>query len=394
MDNKNFAEFFAGIGLVRAGLESSGWKCVYANDIDQKKHEMYQHRFGKSKHYHVEDIWNTPSVYSEIKNDISLATASFPCVDLSLAGNRKGLKGKQSGSFHGFLKVLTKLRSCQKEPNILLIENVMGFLTANNGNDFDFACTELSKLGYWIDCISVDAKFFTPQSRPRIFLIACKKDCIPQEATTYQPNNLLSRWIQIVESQPHVRSKKIIQSLISLKLKTGVFSFELPDFPDEKHDIGRLLDPIRGEWWDSEKVDKHLNEMSEAHKQRIETLSASKTTTLGTMYRRVRNGKSRTEIRTDGLAGCLRTPRGGSSKQMVFAAGGNKIKMRWMLPVEYAALQGAPDFPINVGTTQALFGFGDAVCVPAIEWIGRHYLEVVLAAHKKEKKEKKTLEIA
>ena len=81
-----FAEFFAGIGLVHAGLERSGWRCAYANDIDPKKHEMYRHRFGEADYYHVADIWKTDEVLKQITRPLELATASFPCVDLSLAG--------------------------------------------------------------------------------------------------------------------------------------------------------------------------------------------------------------------------------------------------------------------------------------------------------------------
>ena len=54
--------------------------------------------------------------------------------------------------------------------------------------------------------------------------------------------------------------------------------------------------------------------------------------------------------------------------------------MRWMTPREYARLQGAPDYTLPENTIQALFGFGDAVCVPAIEWIDRNMLTPVYKA--------------
>ena len=114
--------------------------------------------------------------------------------------------------------------------------------------------------------------------------------------------------------------------------------------------------------------------MSAAHRDRVDRYLEGEKVIVGTIYRRVRHGKTRSEIRTDGLAGCLRTPRGGSSKQIVFAVGQGSVRMRWMSPVEYARLQGAPNFPIKVGRNQALFGFGDAVCVPAISWIARNVL--------------------
>jgi DNA (cytosine-5)-methyltransferase 1 len=103
-------------------------------------------------------------------------------------------------------------------------------------------------------------------------------------------------------------------------------------------------------------------------------LRNAKHLSIGTIYRRVREGRSRSEIRTDGLAGCLRTPRGGSSKQIVFLAGEGKIRMRWMNPREYARLQGCPDYPITVDRNEALWGFGDAVCVPVIGWIAENVL--------------------
>jgi DNA (cytosine-5)-methyltransferase 1 len=86
---KSFAEFFAGIGLMRLGLENQGWTISYANDIDPEKHEMYRAHFhDEDRHFHLGDVHfiNTESVPT-----VALATASFPCNDLSLAGAREGL---------------------------------------------------------------------------------------------------------------------------------------------------------------------------------------------------------------------------------------------------------------------------------------------------------------
>ena len=140
-----FAEFFAGIGLVHAGLEGAGWRCAYANDIDPKKHEMYQHRFGAADYYHVADIWRTDEVLKKITCPLKLATASFPCVDLSLAGKGRGLQGQSSGTFFGFLKVLRGLAQRGETPESILVENVMGFLSTNQGRDFRAACASLAR---------------------------------------------------------------------------------------------------------------------------------------------------------------------------------------------------------------------------------------------------------
>jgi DNA (cytosine-5)-methyltransferase 1 len=101
---------------------------------------------------------------------------------------------------------------------------------------------------------------------------------------------------------------------------------------------------------------------------------ASPTERYATVYRRVRYGKSMAELRTDGVAGCLRTPRGGSSRQILLVAGMGAVRARFMTPREYARLMGAPQYTINVPDNQAYFGFGDAVCVPVIQWIGQRVL--------------------
>ncbi len=98
----------------------------------------------------------------------------------------------------------------------------------------------------------------------------------------------------------------------------------------------------------------------------------------GTVFRRVRNGRSMAELRMDGIAGCLRTPRGGSGRQILVAAGKGRFSVRLLTPRECARLMGADEFAIKVPLNQALFGFGDAVCVPVIEWIARNYLNPVL----------------
>ena len=96
----------------------------------------------------------------------------------------------------------------------------------------------------------------------------------------------------------------------------------------------------------------------------------------GTVFRRVRQGTTRAELRTDGIAGCLRTPKGGSAKQILVQAGYGQVKVRLLTPRECARLMGADDFELkNIPTNQALFGFGDAVCVPAITWIAKNYLD-------------------
>ena len=110
----------------------------------------------------------------------------------------------------------------------------------------------------------------------------------------------------------------------------------------------------------------------------MEVLESSKDNNkyfYGTLYRRVRNGTTFAELRYDGIAGCLRTPRGGSSKQIIVRSGKGENRFRWMTPREYGRLQGVPDdFWTPENNNKAYFGYGDAVCVPAISWIEKSIL--------------------
>lgn len=138
--HKTFAEFFAGIGLMRLGLERAGWHIAFANDIDEDKRQMYCAHFGNTGEFVLGDVHQLDATRVP---RVDLATASFPCNDLSLAGARKGLAGEQSSAFWGFIEVLTKMG--RRRPSMVLLENVTGFLTSHDGNDFRDALLALNR---------------------------------------------------------------------------------------------------------------------------------------------------------------------------------------------------------------------------------------------------------
>jgi DNA (cytosine-5)-methyltransferase 1 len=133
---KTIAEFFVGIGLMRLGLQNAGWKTALANDIDEDKWKMYRDHFGDSGEFILDDIHNLKA--SQVPT-VGLATASFPCNDLSLAGARHGLAGEQSSAFWGFIDILKGLRREQRLRGLVMLENVTGFLTSHDGRDFEDA---------------------------------------------------------------------------------------------------------------------------------------------------------------------------------------------------------------------------------------------------------------
>jgi len=345
---------------------------VYANDISEKKMEMYLDEFPGATYFHREDIWNTENVLKHISVRASLATASFPCIDLSLAGQMRGLEGKHSGTLFGFLHVMQRLKERGLMPPALMVENVVGLVSGKNGEDFKRTCRAVAELGYYLDAMIIDAKHFTPQSRPRLFIIGVTREVMPAHA---QSGEALAAEL---ERRNGVVGKKLFDVMKATQLATEWVTFPLPSLPPVRTDIAAFIDTDPEQaWWNEEEVTKHLNRTSKSHRQQIERLQLSGRTCIGTGFRRIREGTTRVEVRFDGIAGCLRTANGGSARQIVVMVQGDSIKMRWMTPREYARLQGAPDFNIRRGINQSLTGFGDGVCVPAIEWIDKQVLSSI-----------------
>jgi DNA (cytosine-5)-methyltransferase 1 len=360
--HKTFAEFFAGIGLMRLGLERAGWHIAFANDIDEDKRQMYCAHFGNTGEFVLGDVHQLDA--TKVPR-VDLATASFPCNDLSLAGARKGLAGEQSSAFWGFIEVLTKMG--RRRPSMVLLENVTGFLTSHDGNDFRDALLALNRLGYAVDALIVDAARFVPQSRQRLFVVGTK-------SVEVAVLNDTPKFYEGECRPPALADFILWNPEINWKIRP------LPPLPSREvrlADIIEDLSPNSAMWWSRERAEYLLNQMSPKHRAQAQAMIHGSRTTYGTVFRRVRNERSMAELRTDGIAGCLRTPRGGSGRQILFAAGRGRFAVRLLTPRECARLMGADDFAIRVSLNQALFGFGDAVCVPVIEWIANHYLNRV-----------------
>lgn len=369
-----FAEFFAGIGLMRVGLEAAGWKIAFANDIAEDKYEMYSHHFADSvDHFVLNDVH---SVAARDVPSVTLATASFPCTDLSLAGKRKGLGGKQSSSFWGFIKILEDMG--KRRPPVVLLENVVGFLTSRKGKDFQSALLALNRLGYSVDALVLDAERFVPQSRVRLFVIASIQ-------------NSTAKW-NVCETRGFYESTLRPRALADFVFSHPDINWHIRDLPEPPERTLQLphvlekIDVCSDIWW-SEKRTRYLKEqMSPKHSAQLQVMESKRKWSYATVFRRVRKGRSMAEIRCDGVAGCLRTPRGGSGRQILLKAGYGKVQARLLTPRECARLMGADDFRIDTTLNKALFGFGDAVCVPVVTWIANHHLTPLLRDLARDKK--------
>lgn len=373
--DKTFLEFFAGIGLVRLGLEASDWDCVWANDNDPNKLEIYSKNFD-ADHFWLGDIWKTD--VDRLPQTPLAATASFPCTDLSVAGDREGLRGEESGTVGAFLEVVAEYRRRGAPLSFLMLENVVGLLSSHKGADIRALVWELNSLGYVADIIVLDAVNFVPQSRARVFIFAVDKAYASNFFNAMSTDEDKTDFSNVLASEPALRPKLVQKAILqNIDLEWGLRWLEMPD--KSRSFLESIIEELPDDselWWDADKTEKVYAQMSERHKRVVESWRQSSYPNYGTVYRRMRASGSMAELRSDGISGCLRTPRGGSSKQIVVRVGNGQFDVRWMTPREYARLQGVPDsFEFGANSNKAYFGFGDAVCVPAISWIAANYLD-------------------
>ena len=258
----------------------------------------------------------------------------------------------------------------KKSPPFILLENVPGWLSSNNGEDFRITIEALNKVGYSCDVFTLDANRFTPQSRLRVFLVGNRL-----VESKWEPAKLQKRSKRLKSS----RLEKAILSNFDLSWNFNDIPEPPPKLRKGLSEIIETIDLNDDRWWDESAVLRHLEMMDPSHRHRVEKMKENFSVSYRTFFRRRRNGQQRVEVRKGEIAGCLRTAVGGSSKQFIVASSQGNIIMRNMTSREYARLQGvSDDYKLALSETKLLTGLGDAVCVPAVLWIGENVIEPLL----------------
>jgi DNA (cytosine-5)-methyltransferase 1 len=350
-------EFFAGIGLARVGLERAGLRVAWANDYEPAKKMFYDARFTSGSHeYALGDVADVRG--NSLPQDADVAWSSSPCTDLSLAGARGGLYTGESSAFWHFMRVLSELGPGR--PRVAVLENVVGLATSHGGDDLAAAIRAFNALGYSVDVLTIDARRFIPQSRPRLFLVALQGHTGSESS---DDEALRPGWLSSVYEDPTLTTHR----------------WNLPHLPEMLtagfNELAGRTQLNSSDWWEPVRVENFLSSLSSIQMDRLSKLKVRPEVVHRTAYRRTRGGRPTWEIRADDVAGCLRTARGGSSKQAVVRAGAGTVSVRWMAPGEYASLMGDAEYPIDFARpNQVYYGFGDAVAVPVVEWLARNYI--------------------
>ena len=313
---------------------------------------------------------------------VDLAWASFPCQDLSLAGSYRGLGRERdkvttrSGTFWPFWKLIRGLAQEGRAPRAIVLENVYGCLTSHEGRDFASIASALTELDYRFGAAVIDAVHFVPQSRPRVFFIAFRGDQpIPASLIAEGPQ---ASWhppalIEAYDGITTAAKRNWIWWSISRPLaRNSIFADLIEDAPTAV------------KWHAAAHTNYILNLMSPLNRKKVSDAIRSGRRVVGAVYRRTRpdeNGikRQRAEVRFDDVAGCLRTPAGGSSRQVILVVEGKTVRSRLLSPREAARLMGLDDdYVLPERYNHAYHVCGDGVCVPVVRHIAEHVLEPVL----------------
>ncbi len=364
--------------MARAGL-GSGWECAFANDFSPMKVAAYRTNWDDA--VRLADI-NDLTV-DDLPGAASLAWASFPCQDLSLAGNARGIGTEavqtRSGAFWAFWRLMQALAAQRRAPTIIVLENVYGALTANDGRDFAVIARCLSLGGYRFGALMIDAERFVPQSRPRLFVVAIRDDC-------HLPAGLLAPGPR--QPTHPVAMSKAIARLAEPDADKWLW-FAPPPPPPRRLCLADIVEsnPTGVEWHNAATTRTMLAMMAPASLSRLAAMRATPDGCIGTIYKRTRfdehgNRVQRAELRNDQISGCLRTPGGGSSRQTLLIAKGESVRTRLLSPREAARLMGLPDsYRLPTRYNDAYHLAGDGVVVPVVDYLRRTLLEPILYAN-------------
>ena len=372
MTKFSYYEFFAGGGMARAGL-GRYWRCLFANDFDLKKGNAYRDNWGKDV-LQIGDVRDLS--VDELPGHADLAWASFPCQDLSLAGGGAGLRGERSGTFWPFWKLVVSAVKAGRGPKALVFENVCGTLTSHEGKDFRAICLALQKAGYRYGAIVVDAASFLPQSRPRLFIVAIRADLsIPPSISSGGPDSI---W--------NTRSLQRAFESLSARERDAWIWWSMPDPAERMETLASLIEdePVGVVWHTALETRALLAKMNAVNRSKVDEAKKSKRRLVGAVYKRTRFDSSgekvqRAEVRFDGIAGCLRTPAGGSSRQIIVVIDGERVRSRLISARETARLMGLPDsYRLPSNYNEAYHLTGDGVAVPVVRHIAAHLLEPII----------------
>lgn len=219
-----YIDLFAGVGGFRVGINKAhpNWECVYSNEYDKYANSVYK------KHYERCDDRDIRTVKTEEIPDHDLLVGGFPCQAFSVAGKRRGFEDTRGTLFFEIARIAK-----QKQPRLLLLENVKGLLSHDSGNTFKTILRSLDELGYDCQWQVLNSKDFgVPQNRERVFIIGHLRGTSRPEVFPIRGSNSnhLEEITKGVSDAQRIYSTKQAKSLKGLGgglgAKTGLYKID------------------------------------------------------------------------------------------------------------------------------------------------------------------------
>lgn len=352
-----FISLFSGIGGFDLAFERAGMECVAVCEIDKNAQSVLRRHFPKAELF--DDVRKVGKETHERKS-IDLVCGGFPCQDVSIAGKRAGIAGERSGLWFEFARIIDEL-----EPHWVVIENVPGLLSSNNGKDFAVIVQWLAQRGYGVTWRILDAQYFgVPQRRRRVFIVgsfgngSAAEVLFESESSTWDnpPSREAGKEVAYsLRANPSHSGDKgdggINTTMVAQTLTSGGNGHR-----GHQDGVNMTLLPVAFGWNKSSSQTMKVAETTDA-------LQASPTSNPAIWEM----SHASEAVRENGKV----VP----TLQARMGTGGNQVPMvgvRRLMPVECERLQGFPDgWTDGQADSLRYKQLGNAVAVPVVEWIGK-----------------------
>jgi len=178
-------DLFSGAGGLAVGFREAGWAILAANDADADAGETFRLNFPEATFFHGPIRW----LFAEsILKECDLAVGELdcliggpPCQSFSHNNHQRSATDDRARLFKDYLRLVEGL-----QPKMLVMENVPGILSIDNGSVMREIAAELLKIGYVSDySVLSSEEFGTPQTRRRVFIVASRigapQSLLPQQ---------------------------------------------------------------------------------------------------------------------------------------------------------------------------------------------------------------------
>jgi DNA (cytosine-5)-methyltransferase 1 len=350
-----FGSLFSGIGGFDLGFERAGMECIWQIEIDLKCQEVLEKRFTGVKRYG--DITKVTGL-----EPVDVICGGFPCQDLSVAGKRAGLAGERSGLWYEFLRIIQEVR-----PQWVVIENVPGLLSSNHGADFAVIVQGLAECGYLSAWGVLDAQYFgVAQRRRRVFVVASLGDGRAAEI-------LFEREGMFGNTPARREAGKGITEVAGTLASSGG-GMDRPAGNANELDFCIVAPTIDAEYFSKRYSNQQFFSQNGdgfpiisrplAYGKTNDHQDESQQTYIATWDKRqITSKENRSQPNAE------YTPTLNGNGEMMTG-------VRRLTPTECARLQGFPDdWNDWLADSTRYRQFGNAVCVPVVEWIGKRIKE-------------------